>query len=78
MKKFKLIGVTRYAKNCLSEEDILSLITMIGSEVQESNFKSKVDDRMLLEMPDGERTHIDFLELEEIQPELNFENQNHV
>ena len=72
-KKYKLIGVSSYAERFLSCEDLDSLKEMIGCEIIESR-KSWIDGRTLFLMPNGEEAHIDFLELEQIQPELNFKD----
>jgi len=72
--KFKIIGITKFAERYLCVEDFELLIGMIGCEVEESNEISNVDGNKMIKMPDGEDTHIDFLELEEVQPEIPFEN----
>ena len=66
MKKYKFIGLSKYAERHLCEEDTEQLKEMIGSEVVESPFNSIVDGKRMFIMPDGEETHIDYLELEEI------------
>jgi glutamine amidotransferase PdxT len=70
--KYKLIGITEYAERWLSEEDIETLKEMIGCEVYESKKKSHIDKKIMFIMPDGEETHIDFLQIEEIHPTFNF------
>jgi hypothetical protein len=72
--KYKFIGLSQYAERHLCEEDTESLIEMIGCEVEESDNLSIVDGKRMFIMPDGEEAHIDYLELEEIQSELPFEN----
>lgn len=72
MKKYKFIGLTKYAKRHICVEDTESLTEMIGCEVTESDKPSIVDGKMMFIMPDGEETHIDYLELEQIQDELPF------
>lgn len=72
MKKYKFIGLSKYAERHLCVEDIESLTEMIGCEVTESDKPSIVDGKRMFIMPDGEETHIDYLELEQIQDELPF------
>ena len=72
--KYKFIGLSKYAERHLCEEDIEQLTEMIGCEVEESENTSIVDGKRMFIMPDGEEAHIDYLELEEIQPEIPFEN----
>ena len=74
MKKYKLIWVSEFAERFLCMEDLETLKEMIGSTLTESDIKSNVDGKSMFIMPDGEDTHISFLKLEEMQPELNFEN----
>ena len=78
MKKYKIIGITNYAINHLSLEDLEYLRDVIGCEVVECKYKSRVDGKTMLEMPDGVRTHVDFLKLEEVQPEFNFPNNDRI
>lgn len=66
MKKFKFLGITKYAEKYLSSEDISILLSMIDCEVIESDELSKVDGKKMFTFPDGEDVHIDFLQLEEI------------
>jgi len=73
MKKYKVLGITKYAERHLNVDDCECLIEMIGCIVLESQTLSHLDGGVMLEMPDGEITHICFLQLEEIQEELNFE-----
>lgn len=70
MKRYKLIGLTRQAERYLEEDDYNSLSDMIGSEFTECDYKSDVDGKSLFIAPDGEEVHIDFIEIEEIQPKL--------
>lgn len=63
MKKYKLIGVTKYAEKHLDEVDLNALKEMIGCEIEES----EDTDINMFKMPDGEETHIKFLDLEEIK-----------
>ena len=72
--KYKLIGLTQYAETYLDEKDFDELTEMIGDEVEESDNLSAVDGKRMFIMSDGEEVHIDYLELEEIQAELPFEN----
>ena len=51
----KIIDITEYAKRHLTVEDIEALESMIGCEVT-------IDGKMV-NTPDGEKTHIDFLKL---------------
>lgn len=74
--KYKFIGLSKYAERHLCEEDIEQLTEMIGCEVEESENTSIVDGKRMFIMPDGEEAHIDYLELEEIQPEISFENES--
>ncbi len=74
--KYKFTGLSKYAKKNLCEEDTEQLTEMLGCEVEESDTPSIVDGKRMFIMPDGEETHIDYLELEEVQPELPFENQS--
>lgn len=74
MKRFRFLGLSIYAERHLCEEDTEVLNQMIGSEVFESENKSIVDGKTMFIMPDGEETHIDYLELEEITEELPFDN----
>ena len=74
--KYKFIGLSRYAERHLCVEDIERLTEMIGCEIEESEKLSIVDGKRMFIMPDGEETHIDYLELEEIQSELPFENES--
>ena len=74
--KYKFIGVSEHGHKWLCEEDIEQLNEMIGCEIEESDKPSIVDGKRMFIMPDGEETHIDFLELEEIQAELPFENES--
>jgi hypothetical protein len=73
-KEYRFIGVSEYAKRHLCEEDIQQLNEMIGCKIQESEIPSIVDGGKMFIMPDGEETHICFLQIEEIQPELKFNN----
>jgi len=73
MKKYKLIGVAKYAHDNLSGTDLEALKDMIGCEVVESERQSNVDGKLMLQMPDGVDTHIDFLQLDEIQQKIKFE-----
>jgi len=59
--KIKLIGLTDYAKEYLSEDDIEALTDLIGTEVTVSDEKATVDDSFLMMMADGETCHKDFL-----------------
>ncbi len=72
MEKYKFIGLSKYAEKHLDVDDFNDLKEMIGSEVIESDIPSIVDGKRMFIMPDGEETHIDYLELEKIQPELPF------
>jgi|688.fasta_scaffold491836_1 hypothetical protein len=73
MRKYELIGITNYAKQYLCEEDIQSLLEMIGCTVVERETKSILYGKKMFQFPNGEELPIDFVELEEIQPELDFE-----
>lgn len=74
--KYKFIGLSKYAERHLCVEDTEQLTEMIGCEVEESENPSIVDGKRMFIMPDGEETHMDYLELEEIQAELPFENES--
>jgi len=67
MKKYKLIGVSEFAERFLCLEYLEALKEMIGSTLTESDIKSNVDGKSMFIMPDGEDTHISFLELEEVE-----------
>lgn len=73
MRRFRFLGLSIYAEKHLCEEDTEQLTEMIGCEVFESDTPSMVDGKTMFIMPDGEETHIDYLELEEITEELPFE-----
>jgi hypothetical protein len=75
MNKYKLLGVTEYAERHLSVDDIDELKSMIGCVIEESDEPSIVDGKRMFIMIDGEETHIDYLELEMLQPEIEFEKQ---
>jgi hypothetical protein len=75
MNKYKIIGVTKYAEQYLGVDDLNDLKNFIGCKVYENETKSHIDGKTMIDMPDGEITHIDFLELEKVQPELNFEHK---
>lgn len=64
MKKYKLIGVTKYAEQHLTKEDLDSIKEMIGCTIEECN--ETYSAHKLFMMPDGVETHIDFLKLEEV------------
>lgn len=72
MEEYIITGLTKYAYSDLSEDDIESLESMIGCVVTESENRSIADGGRMFEMPDGEDTHVDYLELEIIEPELKF------
>ena len=72
MREYKFLGVTKYAEAHLTGEDIEQLTEMKGCTVYEGE-PSIVDGKKTFIMPDGEVTHIDFLEIEELQEELPFE-----
>ena len=60
MEKHKLIGITEYAKDKLSIDDLNALREMVGCEVEISDDVAD-DGGALIKMPDGEDTHIKFL-----------------
>ena len=63
MNKFKILGVTEYGRSHLSEEDIMSIEGMIGFfAVNEGD--TSTDGCILYNMPDGQLTHEEFLELD--------------
>lgn len=72
-KEYKLLGVSDYGERHLTVEDIDSINSMIGDTVSESVLKSDIDGKEMIEMTDGEDTHIMFLDLEYIQDELGFD-----
>lgn len=72
--KYKFIGLSKYAERNLCEEDTERLTEMIGCEIEESEYPSIADGGKMFIMPDGEGCHIDFLDIEEVQPEFDFEN----
>jgi hypothetical protein len=74
MAKYRFLGPSIQAEQFLTEEDIQKLFDMVGCEIELHDEASKVDGKRLFMMPDGELTHVDFLEFEEIQPELPFED----
>ena len=64
MEKYKMLGVSKYAKKHLCEEDLELMESFIGCQVEDSGDISCIDGKQMIIMPDGELTHIDFLELE--------------
>ena len=66
MKKYKLMGVSQYAKKHLTANDLTALEEMVGCNIIESENKAEIDGGKMFVMPDGEDTHIDFLDVEEI------------
>lgn len=66
MNKYKLIGLTEYAKRHLTVEDLAELDDMIGCEIEQSDYNSFLDDEVMYNMPDGEITHSRFLIVEPI------------
>ncbi len=72
MNKYILKGVTELAHKELDIDDVLDLKSMIGNELTEHNKLSEVDGKRLFNMPNGIETHIDYLIIEKVQPELNF------
>jgi hypothetical protein len=71
--RYKLIGISKLAESDLCEEDIQQLTEIIGCEINESESNSMVDGKRMFIIPSGEEVHVDFLEIEEVQPELPFE-----
>ena len=69
-KKYKFIGLSKYAERYLIHECFEELENMIGAEIEESDEVSEVDGGRMFIMPYGENVHIDFLIIEEIQPQL--------
>lgn len=66
MDRYKLIGLTEYAKNHLAASDLENISQMIGCEVFESDEISDIDGDKLFIMSDNELTHAKFLQLEKI------------
>ena len=69
-KKYKFIGLSKDAERYLIPECFEELENMIGAEIEESDEVSEVDGGRMFIMPYGEDVHIDFLIIEEIQPQL--------
>jgi hypothetical protein len=65
MKKYKLIGVTKYAERHLSVDDLDTIKSMVGCDIIESEHRAEIDGGKLFIMPDGKDTHVDFLDIEE-------------
>lgn len=60
----KLVGVTYYAENHLSVDDLENLHSMVGCEVYETNEKAIIDNGKLYLLSDGEDWHEDYLIIE--------------
>lgn len=69
MKKYELIGITEYANKHLNVKDCEYLTSMIGVEVSESEVRADIDGGKMMDMPDGEMTHIVFLNLKPLNHE---------
>ena len=67
MKRYKLLGVTEYAKKHLTVEDLRDIRSMIGSEIEESENKADIDGGKFFILPDLVETHEKFLLMEEIK-----------
>ena len=72
MSRYILKGLTKKSYSELDPDDIFELGSMIGSEITKSEEPSPVDGKSVFNMPDGEETHIDYLAIEKVQPELQF------
>jgi hypothetical protein len=66
MKKYKIIGLSEKAKNGLIYEHLILLKSFIGCIVEESEELAVIDETFLIETPDGETCHRDFLILKEL------------
>lgn len=70
MKQYRILGVTELAHRRLEDDDIESLLDMVGMTCYKCDHVSEIDGKSLFMMPDGEETHIDFIQIELIEPEL--------
>ncbi len=66
MKKFKVLGISGYAKDCLDDKCLGELINLIGTTCEESEKTNDMNEPLLI-MADGDTAHKDFLKLEEIK-----------
>ncbi len=61
METIKLTGITDYAEDHLSVEDLQNLKSFIGCEIKESDEVAEIDGGKMYIMPDGETCHEIFL-----------------
>jgi len=66
MKKYKIVGLSEKANNGLIHEHLILLKSFIGCVVEESKDLAIIDYTYLIETPDGETCHRDFLILQEL------------
>jgi len=66
MKKYKIIALSEKANKGLIYEHLILLKSFIGCIVEESEEIAIIDGSNLIETPDGETCHKDFLILQEL------------
>jgi len=66
MNEYKLIGLTDYAKEFLSDKELEGIESMIGCTIYERDYPSGVDGGRLFCLPDGEDAHEVFLLIEKL------------